>query len=146
MPSYITMIADCFPVTCARLTHWLNLLSDQNLDLYSTSDIFFWILPYYLARLPFTRDPVSDIWDELTGPLLYMSWANWVWTTEWHLWNQPGVVWKICGLIDVLLEGVLTLSGCLLMWLALDLIVMLAYRSNYLRALVALIQQAIQEN
>lgn len=147
------LIANYLPITCARLNHWVRILSDQNLDLYDTKDLLFWILPYYLIQFfltlsfryqlpnfPLTRIPLDDMYNEWIGPLMYISYANWLWTAARHLWTQPGVARKLCSFVDIYLEGCMVLT---VMWLALDLITILAYRAFGLRAVVNTTRQII---
>lgn len=148
MFSYLIMLLDlfqfritplvkvCCPTTWARLYHWVYLLSDQNLDLYSIHDVFYWILPFYIIQFfivlsgryrvpnpPFTQLPLGATWHGCMRPLLWISYASWMWTATEVIWSQPGLVGKICGVVDHCLEGVLALRTTLL---ALDLITVLA--------------------
>lgn len=133
-----------------NLLSWY-LLSDQNLDYYSIKDVFYWILPFYLIQFyfalsgryrlpnpPFTQMPLARTWHDLLGPLMWMNYVNWMWIVTENLWSQPGVVCKLCGLVDNCLEGFLVLK---VMWLWFDLIFILVYWAFGQQAFIAAIRR-----
>ncbi|KAI4289309.1 MAG: hypothetical protein L6R35_001425 [Caloplaca aegaea] len=104
------------PRTTARFNHWLYLLSDQNLDLYTPQDLLVFILPLYLEifllsltyyyRPPgFPPNPNrGGAHDYHTSIIIFFSCVSWVFTAIEHVWMQPDLPGMCLAVVDVCVE------------------------------------------
>ncbi|KAI4146417.1 MAG: hypothetical protein LQ341_002092 [Variospora aurantia] len=104
------------PRTTARFNHWLYLLSDQNLDLYTPQDLLVFILPLYLEifllslthyyRPPgFPQNPnPGGAHDYHTSIIIFFSCVNWVFTAIEHVWMQSELPGMCLAVVDVCVE------------------------------------------
>ncbi|KAL8963367.1 MAG: hypothetical protein Q9193_000364 [Seirophora villosa] len=112
-------IAELLPQTRARLQHWLYLLSDQNLDLYTPGDWLIWILPFYFdiflmglvvyARPPGGAQTQSPLPSNCLTLVLFFAYVNWLFTAIEYVWMQPGVAGMCLAAVDLCVEQVCVL-------------------------------------
>ncbi|KAL8654654.1 MAG: hypothetical protein Q9210_001376 [Variospora velana] len=109
----ISQILEHLPRTTARFNHWLYLLSDQNLNLYTPQDFLVFILPLYLEifllsliyyRPPgFPRNPNPGAYDYHTSIIIF-SCLSWLFTAIEHVWIQPDFSGMCLAVVDVCVE------------------------------------------
>ncbi|KAL9014166.1 MAG: hypothetical protein Q9173_001180 [Seirophora scorigena] len=115
----IIQIGELLPQTRARLQHWLHLLSDQNLDLYTPSDWLIPLLPFYIdifltSLVVYARTPGVALPNQRQSPLpsncltlvLVFAYVNWLGTAMEYVWMQPGVAGKCLAVVDLCVEQV----------------------------------------
>ncbi|KAL8762584.1 MAG: hypothetical protein Q9184_001438 [Pyrenodesmia sp. 2 TL-2023] len=129
-------LAHNFPQTWTRLHHWLHLLSDQNIDLYTPQDLLLSTIPTYLEffllilsvsyHLPrfWPQDPLDGVTDTLLIPVFVFTAAQWLLTALQYVWLQPGIGNKMLAVIDLWTEQLLVFA---LTWGALQLANLAAY-------------------
>ncbi|KAL8973181.1 MAG: hypothetical protein Q9197_002460 [Variospora fuerteventurae] len=112
----ILQILQHLPRTTARFNHWLYLLSDQNLDLYTPQDLLVFILPLYLEifllsltyyyRPPgFPPNPNPGVvYDYHTSIIIIFSCVSWLVTAIEHAWIQPDLPGTCLAVVDVCVE------------------------------------------
>ncbi|KAL8906911.1 MAG: hypothetical protein Q9207_001719 [Kuettlingeria erythrocarpa] len=130
-------LAHGLPQTWTRLHHWLHLLSDQNINLYTPQDLLLFALPIYLEFFLLilsasyhhplhrhARDPLHDVTDDLLFPVFVVIAMRWLLTAVEYVLSQPGIGNKLLALVDILLEQVFVTA---LAWVALHLAMLSAY-------------------
>lgn len=130
------LMADYLPLTWARIHHWVALLSDQNLDLYDTTDWLVSILPFYILIFLFRLSvhfPHRGF-PESTGRLViviekHLEGCSWVFFATWLLtacpyaWSQPGIAACVLAWVDLCVEqALISLLTDMLAWVVTALI------------------------
>ncbi len=132
-------LAHGLPQTWTRLHHWLHLLSDQNIDLYTPQDFLLFTLPIYVDFFllilsvsyhhPLHRhaqDPLHSVTDDLLFPVFMFTAVHWLLTAVDYVWSQSGIGNMLLALVDLFLEQVFVSA---LAWVALHLAMLSAYRA-----------------
>ncbi|KAI4200669.1 MAG: hypothetical protein LQ346_002331 [Caloplaca aetnensis] len=130
-------LAHGLPLTWTRLHHWLHLISDQNIDLYTPQNLLLSTIPIYLEffllilsasyhhpLLAHARDPLNDVTDDLLFPVFVFTAMRWLLTAVDYVLSQPGIGNKLLALVDLLIEQVFVSA---LVWGALHLAMLSAY-------------------